>query len=126
MARAGILDSLLEDASHFGGLRECAYDLNMPLAFNLPESPLACREPSAEFETVNASFSSQIRAFFEALEEFESQSTSPDGDEFVRKDGLRPIVRIINQSFDTPPPRAACTATSTPAASTWRRQTRPR
>lgn len=94
-----ILDALVENARRSEWLREYAYDLELPLLLNPPESPLACRETTAEFEAINSSFSSQIRALFEALQEF----TSTHGDEFIRQDGLRPTIRIINQSFDIYP-----------------------
>lgn len=69
-----ILNSLLEDARHWRGLREYVYNLNMPLLLNSEESPLPCRETPAEFEAINSSFSSQIHALFEALHDFESLS----------------------------------------------------
>lgn len=100
VTKEAILASILERAREFGGLRECDYDLNLPLLINAPESPLACRETQDEFGAINASFSTQIHAFFEALREFESRSTSTDGDEFIRAEGLQPSIRVINQSFD--------------------------
>lgn len=101
--KEAILASILKRAREFGGLRECDYDLNLPLLLNPPESPLACRETPDEFKATNASFSAQVHAFFEALHEFESKSTSTDGDEFIRADGLQPSIRVINQSFDIHP-----------------------
>lgn len=100
VTKEAILASILERAREFGGLRECDYDLNLPLLINAPESTLACRETQNEFETINASFSAQIHAFFEALHDFESRSTSTDGDEFIRAEGVQPSIRVINQSFD--------------------------
>ncbi|KAI6086967.1 hypothetical protein F4821DRAFT_120780 [Hypoxylon rubiginosum] len=101
--KEAILDSLLEGARHWRGLRDYACDINMPLLFNSDESPLPCRETPSEFEAINSSFSSQIHALFEALHDFESLSKTEDGDEFIRKDGLVSIVRINNQSFDRYP-----------------------
>ncbi|KAI0133116.1 hypothetical protein F4776DRAFT_140470 [Hypoxylon sp. NC0597] len=111
MATAGtkeaILSSLLEDARHWRGLRDYVYDLNMPLLFNSKESPLPCRETSAEFEAINSSFSSQIHALFEALHDFENLSKTEgkteDVDGYIRKDGLFCIININNQSFDRYP-----------------------
>ncbi|KAH9983226.1 hypothetical protein F4779DRAFT_376962, partial [Xylariaceae sp. FL0662B] len=64
-----------------------------------------CRETPAEFEAINSSFSSQIHALFEALQDFESLSKAEQGktedvDGYVCKDGLISIIRINNQSFD--------------------------
>lgn len=101
--KAAILASLLEQARHFGGLREYGYDVTMPLLLNPPESPLACRETPDEFKATNSSFSAQIHALFEALHDFERQSTSTDGDALIRTDGLQPVIRIANQSFDIYP-----------------------
>jgi hypothetical protein len=87
-------------------LRECALDAEMPLLLNLPDAPLACREPLAEFETVNAHFSGQIHAFFSALHAFEAMSDkkSPDELDLIRQgEGLQLVIRIINQSFDIYP-----------------------
>lgn len=98
-----ILDSLLKTTRHSGTLREFVYDLNMPLLLNPPESPLACRETQEEFETINASFSAQIHALFEALHESEGRTTSTDGGTLIDVDGLQLAIRIINQSFDIYP-----------------------
>ncbi|OTA67384.1 hypothetical protein K449DRAFT_390097 [Hypoxylon sp. EC38] len=111
MAAAGtkeaILNSLLEDARYWRGLRDYVYDLNIPLLLNSEESPLPCRETPAEFEAINSSFSSQIHALFEALHDFESLSktdgNAEDVNEYIRKDGIICIIRINNQSFDRYP-----------------------
>ncbi|KAI1104497.1 hypothetical protein F4804DRAFT_188404 [Jackrogersella minutella] len=105
--KEAILNSLLEDARHWRGLREYVYDINMPLLINSDESPLPCRETPAEFEAINSSFSSQIHALFEALHDLESLSQTEgkteDVDGYIRQDGLIPIIRINNQSFDRYP-----------------------
>ncbi|OBT65313.1 hypothetical protein VE03_04597 [Pseudogymnoascus sp. 23342-1-I1] len=92
-----ILNSLLE-------LDHACLDAEMPLLLNLPSSPLACREPPAEFEAINAHFSAQVHAFFNALHTLEdmAEQQSPDEPDLIRQDeGLRPVViRIVNQSFD--------------------------
>ncbi|KAI1451581.1 hypothetical protein F4805DRAFT_471541 [Annulohypoxylon moriforme] len=99
-----ILNSLLEDARHWRGLRYYPYDLSMPLLLNSEESPLPCRETPVEFEAINSSFSFQVHALFGALHDFESSSKAEgkteDGVEYIRKDGLILIIRINNQSFD--------------------------
>lgn len=97
-----ILNDLVEKARHFQGLRDYAYDLELPLLLNPPESPLACHETSAEFDTINSSFSSQIGALFEAIQDLTS-TDSAGHDGLIRQDGLMPTIRIINQSFDIYP-----------------------
>ena len=106
-----ILNSLLENVREYNarlphlyvGLRECALNAEMPLLLNQPGARLACREPPAEFETVNAHFSAQVHAFFNALHALETMSANqfPDELPLIRQDdGLRPTISIVNQSFD--------------------------
>jgi hypothetical protein len=94
-----ILDRIFRDAQHYGGLRECRLDVSFPLLEQSPESPLPCRETPAEAEAVESHFSGQIHAFFAALHDFEKKSTSSDGDEYIRKEGLWLTIRVVNQSF---------------------------
>jgi hypothetical protein len=109
-----ILNSILESVRAYNarlpqlyvGLRECDLDAEMPLLLNPPGAPLACREPPAEFEAVNAHFSAQVHAFFNALHALEDVSDKKSSDELdlIRPDeGLKPAIRIINQSFDIYP-----------------------
>lgn len=109
-----ILNSLLEDVHAYNarlprpyvGLRGCNLDAEMPLLLNPPGAPLACREPPAEFEAVNTHFSAQVHACFNALRELEDMSDKKASDELdlIRQDeGLRPAIRIVNQSFDIYP-----------------------
>jgi len=94
-----ILNSLLKNASYYKawlprlyvGLRECNLDAEMPLLLNPPGAPLACREPLAEFEAVNAHFSAQEHAFFHVLHDLQdmSEKQSSDGeDECTRDDDI--------------------------------------
>ncbi|KAH6617377.1 hypothetical protein F5144DRAFT_586298 [Chaetomium tenue] len=84
----------------------CELNAEMPLLLNLPSSRLACREPLSEFEAVNAHFSAQVHAFFHALYRFENMAETPSCDnlDLCRPDEyLRPVIRILNQSFDIYP-----------------------
>lgn len=115
-SKDAILNSLLEIVrtynSHLPTGRHnivfaaCELEAEMPLLLNPPGAPLACREPSVEFEAVNAHFSAQVHAFFNALHDLEDMADKPSSDdlELVRRDEcLRPVIRIINQSFDIYP-----------------------
>lgn len=71
-----------------------------------PATPFTCREPPAEFEAVNAYFSGQVHAFFDALHALEDMSAqkSPGELDLIRQDdGLWPTIRLVNQSFDIHP-----------------------
>lgn len=98
-----ILNSLLEDARHWRELRDYVYNLNMPLLLNPEESPLPCRETPAEFEAINSSFSSQIHALFEALNDFDSLSKTEDVDGYIHKDGLISVGRCGSCTSICPP-----------------------
>ncbi|KAJ4392334.1 hypothetical protein N0V93_005960 [Gnomoniopsis smithogilvyi] len=109
-----ILESLLEDVRAYNareprlyvGLRECNLDAEMPLLLNPPGEPLACRESPSEFEAVNAHFSAQVHAFFNALHNLEdmAEKTSSDEPDLIRpNEGLRPAIHVVNQSFDIYP-----------------------
>ncbi|RDL30385.1 Uncharacterized protein BP5553_10263 [Venustampulla echinocandica] len=91
----------------YAGLNSFDLDATMPLLLNLPSAPLACREPPAEFEAVNAHFSAQVHAFFHAVRSLEDMADKQSADELdlIRQgEGLRPVViRIVNQSFDIYP-----------------------
>lgn len=115
-SKDAILNSLLEivrvynahpppgrDIIVFGA---CELNAEMPLLLNRPSSRLACREPPAEFEAVNAHFSAQVHAFFHALHDLEDMADKPSSDDLdlCRPDEcLRPVIRISNQSFDIYP-----------------------
>ena len=115
-SKDAILNSLLEivrvynahpppgrDTIVFGA---CELNAEMPLLLNLPSSRLACREPPAEFEAVNAHFSAQVHAFFNALHDLEDMEDKPSSNDLdlCRPDEcLRPVIRISNQSFDIYP-----------------------
>lgn len=125
-SKDAILDSLVENIRAYNarlpclyvGMRECNLDAEMPLLLNPPAAPLACREPPAEFEAVNAHFSAQVHAFFSALHDLEDMSDKKSSDELdlIRQDEAfgPPSVSSANPSTST---QTACTAPSTPVAS---------
>ena len=113
-SKDAILNSLLEIIRAYNARQPrvnivfgaCELDAEMPLLLNPPCAPLACREPPGEFETVNDHFSAQVHAFFNALLDLEDMSDKPSSDEpdLIRPDEcLRPVIRIVNQSFDIYP-----------------------
>ncbi|KAJ0270103.1 hypothetical protein COL940_011937 [Colletotrichum noveboracense] len=103
-----MLDRLLTTGRHNGvyvGLRDCDLEAEMPLLLNRAGAPVACMEPSDDFEAVNAHFSVQVHAFFNALHTLENMADeqSPDETDFIRKPedgGLHAAIRILNQSYD--------------------------
>ncbi|KAI2643598.1 hypothetical protein GGS21DRAFT_25445 [Xylaria nigripes] len=98
--KESILNSLLEDAREQKGLGYYPYEVNMPLLLNSDEAPLPCRETPAVFEAINSSFSAQVHALFQGLQNFESLSKTKDGSELIDKDCLMLTIRTTNQSFD--------------------------
>ncbi|KAI1129788.1 hypothetical protein F5Y10DRAFT_145540 [Nemania abortiva] len=113
-SKDAILNSLLENVHAYNArlprlyvsMRECNLDAEMPLLLNPRGAPLACRESPAEFEAINARFSAQVHAFFNALHDFEDMADKKSSDELdlIRQDeGTRPAIRIVNQSFDIYP-----------------------
>jgi len=88
------------------GFGVCVLDVEMPLLLNhRPGTPLPCREPAADFEAVNAHFSAQVHAFFNALHDLEDMAAkqSPDELPFIRAglgEGLQPVIRVANQLFE--------------------------
>ncbi|KAK0718700.1 hypothetical protein B0T21DRAFT_295904 [Apiosordaria backusii] len=81
----------------------CELEAEMPLLLNRPGARLPCREPPAEFETVNAHFSAQMHAFFNALHDLEDMADKPSSDDLdlCRPDEcLRPVICVSNQSFE--------------------------
>ncbi|KAI0868225.1 hypothetical protein GGS24DRAFT_513698 [Hypoxylon argillaceum] len=113
-AKDVILNSLLENVRNYNarqpdlyvGLRECTLNAEMPLLLNPRAAPLACREPSAEFEAVNGHFSAQVHAFFNALREFEDMADKQLAEELplIRPgEGLWLTIRVAHQSFDIYP-----------------------
>ncbi|KAH9228583.1 hypothetical protein K456DRAFT_1846145 [Colletotrichum gloeosporioides 23] len=78
-----MLDRLLTTGRHNGvyvGLRDCDLEAEMPLLLNRAGAPVACMEPSDDFE-----------------------AQSPDETDFIRKPedgGLHAAIRILNQSYD--------------------------
>ncbi|KAI0435799.1 hypothetical protein F4803DRAFT_280972 [Xylaria telfairii] len=113
-SKDAILNSLVENVNAYNarlprlyvGMRECILDAEMPLLLNLPGARLACREPLTEFEAINAHFSAQVHAFFNALHDVEDMADRQSSDELhlIRQDkGLWPAIRVVNQSFDIYP-----------------------
>ncbi|KAI0108571.1 hypothetical protein GGR51DRAFT_119854 [Nemania sp. FL0031] len=118
-SKEAILNSLLENVRAYNareprlyvGMRECNLDAEMPLLLNPRDAPLACVESSSDFEAINAHFSAQVHAFFHALHDLEDladkQSSSSglglEPDLIRQDDGLRPSIRVTNQSFDIYP-----------------------
>ncbi len=106
-----ILDSLLEtvhkyNARHEPGINpgfgHASLTAEMPLLLNnRPGAPLPCREPPADFEAVNAHFSAQVHAFFNALHDLEDMAARQPSDELplIRASGLQPIISIADQLF---------------------------
>lgn len=83
----------------------CQLEVNMPLLVNLPGAPVPCRESLSVFEAVNAHFSAQVHAFFNALHDLEGMADKPSSDdlELLRRDEwLEPVIRIASQSFANP------------------------
>ncbi|KAJ4398819.1 hypothetical protein N0V85_006180 [Neurospora sp. IMI 360204] len=81
----------------------CELEVSMPVLLNRPGAPLPCREPAAEFETVNGHFSAQIHAFFNALHDLEDMAEKPsssDVDLCRQDEWLRPVIYVNNQSFE--------------------------
>ena len=81
----------------------CELEVEMPVLLNRPDAPLPCREPAAEFETVNAHFSAQVHAFFNALHNLEDMADRPSSEDLdlCRPDEcLRPVICVLNQSFE--------------------------
>ncbi|OHE98651.1 hypothetical protein CORC01_06102 [Colletotrichum orchidophilum] len=91
------------------GLGDCNLDVEMPLLLNPTGAPVACMEPPDEFEAVNAHFSAQVHAFFNALHALEHMAVEQSPDEphepgLIREDGgLQLAIRIVNQSYDIYP-----------------------
>jgi hypothetical protein len=72
------LEHALEDTVRLP--RFTSLNAQIPLLLNLPTAPLACREPLAEFEYLNAHFSAHVRAFFNALRTLEDMSEKQPAD----------------------------------------------
>ncbi|QKX53958.1 uncharacterized protein TRUGW13939_01038 [Talaromyces rugulosus] len=100
-SKDAMLNSFLEITRNYKGVfAACNLEAEMPLLWNL-----ACREPPAVFAAVNAHFSAQVHAFFNALHDLEDMADKPSSDdlELLRRDEwLRPIISITNQSFHNP------------------------
>ncbi|OBT71933.1 hypothetical protein VF21_09022 [Pseudogymnoascus sp. 05NY08] len=80
-------------------------EVEMPLLLNRPGEPLACKEPAAVFAAINAHFSGQVHAFFNALHDLEDLADKPSSDDLEplrRDEWLEPDIRIGNQSFHNP------------------------
>ncbi|KAL2140862.1 hypothetical protein VTI28DRAFT_3189 [Corynascus sepedonium] len=77
----------------------------MPRIRNPREPHVLCMEPPAVFKTVNNHFSTQIHAFFSAMQTLEDMADkqSPDEPDLIRPGvGLQPEIEIARQSFDFP------------------------
>jgi hypothetical protein len=77
-------------------------DAEMPLLLNLPEARLACRESLSTFEAINAHFSAQVHAYFNALDDFDRLAAS-DNDLIRQEPDLHLDISTIAQSFDIYP-----------------------
>jgi hypothetical protein len=89
----------------------CQLEAEMPLLLSLPGAPLTCREPLAVFEAINAHFSAQVHAFFNALHDLEDMADKPSSDDLkllCRDEWLEPLIRITNQSFANPEDNDDC------------------
>lgn len=92
--------------SVYAGFGVCELEAEMPLLLNnRPGAPLPCREPVADFEAVNAHFSAQVHAFFNALHDLEDMAAEQSSDEppFIRAgpdECLQPAIRVANQLFE--------------------------
>ncbi|KAK3900485.1 hypothetical protein C8A05DRAFT_45689 [Staphylotrichum tortipilum] len=105
-SKDAILHSLLEIIRAYNarqehgivhGFGECQLEAKMPLL-----TPLPCREPAADFDAVNAHFSAQVHAFFNALQDLEDIAAKQPADELplIRAGpdkGLQPIICVANQ-----------------------------
>ncbi|KAH7141920.1 hypothetical protein EDB81DRAFT_653579 [Dactylonectria macrodidyma] len=74
--------------------------MKMPLILNREESPLLCRETSEEFEPINADFSAQVHALFNALKACEEDSNTEAGRPRFPEGGLDLGIIIGLQSYD--------------------------
>lgn len=96
------LDNLIENARHYGQLRNYVFDLGLPLLLNSAESPLSCRETTEELEAVDTHFSAQIRGLFNALEAFNDLNAKAveEHKPHIHQEGLVLTVKLQLQSFD--------------------------
>ncbi|KPM41933.1 hypothetical protein AK830_g4639 [Neonectria ditissima] len=69
---------------------------------NPQESPLLCRETPEEFKPINAHFSAQIHALFNALKACEDSNSEGNGPEF-HEDGMGLGISVGLQSYDVYP-----------------------
>ncbi|KAF2962889.1 hypothetical protein GQX73_g10686 [Xylaria multiplex] len=95
-----ILDSLVKNARRCGQLHDFAFNPGFPLLLHSRESPLPCRETAEELEAVSKHFSAQIRALFEAVQEFQALH---EQEPCIHEDGLILCLNIRGQSFDRYP-----------------------
>ncbi|KAF7556691.1 hypothetical protein G7Z17_g1197 [Cylindrodendrum hubeiense] len=93
-----ILDVIKTYAEH-RPLGHYCYDLEMPLMLSPEGSPMSCRETLEEFEPVNAHFSAQVHALFNALKACED-STTESNIPILHKDGLNLCIKLGLQSYD--------------------------
>lgn len=73
--------------------------MRMPLKISPGEKPLPCRETPGEFEDINAYFSSQIHALFNALKAHQDSSIEADRRP-LQQDGSYLGIQIERQSYD--------------------------
>lgn len=89
----------------------CQLEVEMPPFLSSPGEPLACKEPPAVFEAINAHFSATVHAFFNALHDLEDMADKPSSDDpkLLRRDEwLRPVICIGSQSFANPENNGDC------------------
>ncbi|KAL2192811.1 hypothetical protein P885DRAFT_81824 [Corynascus similis CBS 632.67] len=104
-----ILDPLLERVRAFNareprpyvGMAGITLRAEMSRIRNPREPQVLCMEPPAVFKTVNNHFSTQIHAFFSAMQTLEDMADkqSPDKPDLIR---VQPEIEIARQSFDFP------------------------
>ncbi|KAF6809272.1 hypothetical protein CPLU01_15532 [Colletotrichum plurivorum] len=103
------LERLLATAPRTGpyiGLNGACLRAEMALLLNPPRAPVSCTEPAEEFDTVNAHFSDQVHAFFNAVHAFEkiADKQSPEEPKLIREDsGLGLVICVQRQSYDIYP-----------------------
>ncbi|KAF6786163.1 hypothetical protein CSOJ01_15469 [Colletotrichum sojae] len=104
-----ILEKLITGANEMaprGGLRGTKLRAEMPLLLNPTKAPVPCMEPAEEFDAVNAIFSDQVRAFFNAMHAFEEMADkkSPDEPDLIHEEsGMGLAISVCDQSYDIYP-----------------------
>lgn len=113
-SKDAILDAILKNVHAYNarqprlyvGACQTSLEAEMPLLLKPSDAPHTCQEAPAVFEAVEAHFSAQVHAFFQALHGLEEMAAKQAADEpaLIRPDaGLWPTIRVVNQSFDVYP-----------------------